>query len=126
MAYVVVSNDEDGDSLKDSICEHVGDHKPDYMIPSFVMRLDEIPLNVNGKVDKRKLLEIDVNALHVEYVAPVTEKQKIIAGIFETVFNQEKVSLFDDFVRLGGDSITAIRVISLLHDNGISVPPERY
>lgn len=120
VAYVVVSNDEDGDSLKDSICEYVGDHKPDYMIPSFVMRLDEIPLNVNGKVDKRKLPEIDVNALHVEYVAPVTEKQKIIAGIFETVFNQEKVSLFDDFVRLGGDSITAIRVISLLHDNGIS------
>ncbi|WP_407374929.1 amino acid adenylation domain-containing protein [Methanobrevibacter sp.] len=120
VAYVVVSGDVDDENLKDVVCDYVGDNKPDYMVPSFVVKLDEIPLNVNGKVDKHKLPEIDLNSLHVEYVAPVTEKEKIIVEVFETVFNQEKVSLFDDFVRLGGDSITAIRVISLLRENDIS------
>ena len=48
------------------------------------------------------------------------ENERIIVGAFEVVFDQETISLYDDFVRLGGDSIKAIRVISLLQKEGIS------
>ncbi|MBO4531945.1 MAG: amino acid adenylation domain-containing protein, partial [Paludibacteraceae bacterium] len=76
VAYVVVNNDLDGDELTDAVRRYVGDRKPEYMVPSFVVRLDEIPLNVNGKVDKRALPDVDVDVLRVEYVAPTTETEK--------------------------------------------------
>ena len=113
VAYVVVSDEFDGD-LKEEISDYVDERKPEYMIPSFVVELDEIPLNVNGKVDKRALPEVDVEGLQVEYVAPTTETEKQIVEAFENVFNQENIGIYDDFVRLGGDSITAIKVISIL------------
>ena len=119
VAYVVVDNDLDGEALSDSICDYVGERKPEYMVPSYVIRLDEIPLNVNGKVDKRALPEVDVEGLRVEYVAPTTETEKIIVEAFESVFDQE-IGIYDDFARLGGDSISAIRVISFIQKNGIS------
>ncbi|WP_407416356.1 AMP-binding protein, partial [Methanobrevibacter sp.] len=114
VAYVVVNNDLDGDELTEAVRSFVGDCKPEYMMPSFVVRLDEIPLNVNGKVDKRALPDVDRGSLLVEYVAPSTEAEKLIVHAFEEVFNQDKIGVYDDFVRLGGDSLTAIKVLSYL------------
>uniref|UniRef100_UPI00388F9043 amino acid adenylation domain-containing protein n=1 Tax=Methanobrevibacter sp. TaxID=66852 RepID=UPI00388F9043 len=112
IAYVV-SDESDEEHLKDLVCDYVGKHKPDYMIPSFLMKLETIPLNVNGKVNKRALPEVDMDSLHAEYVAPTNETEKQIVTAFEVAFNQKGIGLNDDFVRLGGDSITAIRLISL-------------
>ena len=120
IAYVVVSEEMDDDYLTKSICEYVNEYKPDYMVPSFVIKLDTIPLTVNGKVNRRALLEVDFDLLSVEYVAPTNEIEEQIVDVFEVVFNQKGIGIYDDFVRLGGDSITAIRVISLLEKNGIS------
>ncbi|MCR5026166.1 MAG: amino acid adenylation domain-containing protein, partial [Methanobrevibacter sp.] len=120
VAYVVVSGDIGDDLLRNTVCDYVSEHKPDYMVPAFVIRLDNIPLTVNGKVDKRQLPEVDVGELHVDYVAPTTDAEKVIADVFASIFEEESIGLLDDFVRLGGDSIKAIRVISLLQKEGIS------
>ncbi|MBR2556898.1 MAG: hypothetical protein IKE95_00790, partial [Methanobrevibacter sp.] len=120
VAYVVVSDDEFEGNLRELVCDYVAKRKPDYMIPSYVVRLDEVPLTVNGKVDKNALPEVDFNDLHVEYIAPTNESEKAIVNSFEVVFNQKGISLYDDFVHLGGDSITAIRVVLLLEKNSIS------
>lgn len=61
------------------------------MIPSFIIALDEIPLNVNGKVDKKALPDVDIGSLKTEYVAPTNETEKIIVEAFENVFEQEKL-----------------------------------
>ena len=119
VAYVVINNDLDGDELKNSICNHVNAHKPEYMVPSYVVKLDAIPLNVNGKVDKRALPDVDLTSLYADYVAPTTEDEKIIVEAFEKVFNQ-KIGIHDDFVHLGGDSLTAIRLLSYLGDYNIT------
>ena len=119
VAYVV-SDESDDDSIRNSIQEHVGKVKPDYMVPSFVICLDHIPLTVNGKVDRRALPEVDISSLSVEYVAPTNETEEQIVSTFEVVFNQKGIGLNDDFTRLGGDSIMAIRLISLLEKDGIS------
>ena len=63
VAYVVINNDLDGDELKDSICDYVNAHKPEYMVPSYVVKLDAIPLNVNGKIDKNLGLELFIMTL---------------------------------------------------------------
>ena len=120
VAYVVVSDDEFEGNLRELVCDYVAKRKPDYMVPSYVVRLDEVPLTVNGKVDKNALPEVDFDDLHVEYVAPTNESEKAIVNAFEVVFNQKGISLYDDFVHLGGDSITAIRVVLLLEKNSIS------
>ena len=121
VAYVVVTEEFDESTLKDLICDYVGERKPEYMIPSFVMELDEIPLNVNGKIDKRALPEVDVGSLRTEYVAPTTEIEKDIVMVFEKVFNQDGIGINDDFVRLGGDSLTAIKLLSLLGEYNVTV-----
>ncbi|WP_405304648.1 phosphopantetheine-binding protein [Methanobrevibacter sp.] len=118
---IAVSDDLEGDELKTAVCDYVDERKPEYMIPSYVMKLDSIPLNVNGKVDKRALPEVNVEQLQVEYVEPTTETEKYIVEAFEEVFNQENIGIYDDFVRLGGDSITAIKIISILSKYDITV-----
>jgi amino acid adenylation domain-containing protein len=121
VAYVVPSQDIKDESLREAVCNYIGDCKPDYMIPSYVVRLDSIPLTVNGKVDKRALPSFDLDNLHADYIAPTNELESIIVSAFEVAFNQKDIGLFDDFARLGGDSITAIRLISLLQKNNINV-----
>ena len=121
VAYVVVSNELDGIELKNSICDYVNERKPDYMVPSFVMKLDEIPLNVNGKVDKRALPDVDRSSLHAEYVGPRDEKERRIAEAFERALDLEKVSIYDDFIRLGGDSLTAIKLLSYIDSDDVTM-----
>nr|MCR5026494.1 hypothetical protein [Methanobrevibacter sp.] len=89
-----------------------------YMVPSFVIVLDNIPLTVNGKVDERALPDIDFESLHVEYMAPESETEKLVVNAFENVFNH-KIGIYDDFIRLGGDSLKAIQISSQLYKSGI-------
>ncbi|WP_407431868.1 amino acid adenylation domain-containing protein [Methanobrevibacter sp.] len=121
VAYVVVNNDLDGDELIDAVRSYVEDREPAYMVPSFVVRLDEIPLNVNGKVDKRALPEVDFGLLHADYVAPRNEKEKEIVEAFEKALNIDKISIYDDFIRLGGDSMTAIKLLSYIDSDDITM-----
>ena len=118
IAYVVTTDKIS--ELKKHIQDSLAVSKPDYMIPSFIMELDFIPLNVNGKVDKRALPQFDLESMRDDYAEPSTETERIIVEVFESAFNQKGIGLNDDFIRLGGDSIKAIRVISLLEKNNIS------
>ena len=56
----------------------------------------------------------------VEYVAPRTNDERLIVDAFEKVFNQRNIGVYDDFVRLGGDSLTAIKLLSYLDGFNIS------
>lgn len=119
VAYVV-ADDENGDVTQENIRSHVLKNKLDYMVPSFVIFLDEIPLTVNSKVDRNALPAVDADDMHADYVGAVNEIEQVIVDAFEAVFNQKGIGLYDDFVRLGGNSITAIRLILLLQKNDIS------
>ena len=113
VAYLVVNREFDDYALKEDISDYVGKYKPDYMIPSFVIKLDEIPLNINGKIDRNALPKVDLDSLHSEYVAPSTENEKMVVEAFEKIFNR-KIGLYDDFTVLGGNSLTAIKLLQHL------------
>ena len=121
VAYVVISEDLDGNFVREDITKHTRNRKPDYMIPSFTIILDSIPLNVNGKVDRRALPEIDLSSLRAEFMAPRNETEKEIVEAFEKALETENISINDDFIRLGGDSLTGIKVLSYLNNNNITI-----
>lgn len=93
---------------------------PDYMIPSFFIRMEIIPLTINGKVDRTKLpLPQELIELGEDYVAPTTEVETKLANIWAEVLNVERVGIKDDFFRFGGNSIKAIQVIPKAKATGL-------
>ena len=120
VAYVV-SSELDDDELRNIVQGHVGEYKPDYMVPSFVIGVDVIPLTVNGKVDKGALPDVDLDVLHVEYVAPSNDVEAFFFFFFEELLSIDKVSVNDVFFDLGGDSLLAIKIIYKAINEGYSI-----
>ncbi len=96
---------------------------PIYMVPSKMLQLDSIPINQNGKIDRKNLPEIKENiALKEEYdISKYTGVYKIIYDAFKEVTNVYNIKPLDSFFDLGGDSISVIKVISSLSKNDISI-----
>ncbi|MEB3984463.1 phosphopantetheine-binding protein, partial [Mycobacterium sp. 663a-19] len=96
---------------------------PAYMVPAAVVVVEALPLTVNGKLDKRALPAPDyADAGH--YRAPAGPVQEILADIYARVLGVERVGVDDSFFDLGGDSISAMRLIAAINtglDTGLSV-----
>ncbi|MBR2571183.1 MAG: amino acid adenylation domain-containing protein, partial [Clostridia bacterium] len=84
---------------------------PEYMLPSYMMQIDTILVTGNGKVDKRKLPEIE-GQITGEYIPPTTETEKLICGIFARILSLEKVGIRDNFFEIGGHSLRATRLVN--------------
>ena len=93
---------------------------PDYMIPRFLKRLDELPKNVNGKLDRTALQAPGVSEYKAEYRAPENEMQRRICDAFERVLDCGTVGIDDDFFRLGGDSINVLKLAECLADAALT------
>ena len=91
---------------------------PEYMVPSIFIPLMELPLNPNGKIDRNALPVPDLNRekIEKEYVAPRTEIEELIHGVWSEVMQIEKIGIYDHFIELGGDSLTAIRVVVRINE----------
>jgi hypothetical protein len=93
--------------------EHAAAVLPGYMVPAAFVILAEMPLSPNGKLDRRALpAPVWGTALDGAYVAPRTDAERAVAGIWADVLEVDRVGTDDDFFALGGDSILAIHVVS--------------
>ncbi|MED4570421.1 tyrocidine non-ribosomal peptide synthetase TycC [Brevibacillus agri] len=91
----------------------LGSTLPSYMIPSFFIRLAEIPLTANGKVERKKLPKPDGAVVTgTAYVAPQNDIEAKLAEIWQQVLGMSQVGIHDDFFDLGGHSLKAMTVIS--------------
>ncbi|WP_156748164.1 non-ribosomal peptide synthetase, partial [Mycobacterium sp. 1465703.0] len=95
---------------------------PAFMVPAAVVALDAIPLTANGKLDARALPapEYTVGG----YCAPETPTEEILAGIYAEILDVDRVGIDDSFFDLGGDSISAMRLIAAINaslDAGLAV-----
>ncbi|MFW9264014.1 non-ribosomal peptide synthase/polyketide synthase [Nostoc sp. CALU 546] len=90
---------------------------PQYMVPSAFVSLEFLPLTPNGKVDRKALPAPDShNTQAVNFVAPRTPVEEVLAGIWANVLHLEKVGVLDNFFDLGGHSLTTIRVMSQVNE----------
>ncbi|HET6232766.1 MAG TPA: amino acid adenylation domain-containing protein, partial [Longimicrobiaceae bacterium] len=92
---------------------HLKARLPEYMVPPAFVHLPSLPLNANGKVDRRALPAPSSDATAAgEYVAPRNSTESVLAGIWAEVLRLERVGAEDDFFALGGHSLRATQVTS--------------
>ncbi len=97
---------------------------PDYLVPSVFVVLPELPLNPNGKLDRRALPAPETRPeLDSSYRAPNTAIEHELVRVWAEVLRVERVGVEDNFFSLGGDSILSIQVVSRARQAGLMLTP---
>lgn len=104
---------------------------PVYMIPSAYVPMEELPIMVSGKTDRKQLRSIGSamsrkdlaksRLSSVQSKGAVTETQRILAQLWCTLLGEQEVNLDDSFFGLGGDSIKAMRLVTVAREQGLSL-----
>ena len=102
---------------KNQLLEYLREHLPQNMIPSNFIQVDAFPLTSNGKVDKTALIKRtprkgqEVNKI----LAPPQNKiEQLVHDTWCSVLKMEAIDVTDSFIPLGGNSLSAIRIVSIL------------
>ncbi len=93
---------------------------PDYMVPSYFIKLDALPLNASGKLNRKELPEPTANSAE-DLIEATTDRQKLLVEVWQQVLNKESIGVNQSFFSVGGDSIKAIQVASRLQRHGIKL-----
>jgi amino acid adenylation domain-containing protein len=114
-AYVVLN--EAGTASAKQLKEFLKERLPEYMLPVSFVVLDALPLTTTGKVDRNALPIDQIGAEATEnYLAPRTELEQVLAGIFSEILSLERIGANDSFFDLGGHSLLATQVMSRVRE----------
>jgi amino acid adenylation domain-containing protein len=107
-------------TLSDAVRMHLARHLPDYMRPSLIQYLESLPLNPNGKVDRKKLPAPTLVATIVE---PRTDIERQLVEMWKVVLQCESVSVTANFFEIGGHSLMATKLLTKIRSTfDISIP----
>lgn len=87
---------------------------PEYMVPSYFIRMESFQMTLNGKIDKKALPKPGPNIIATDFMPPTNYMEEKVCEIFGEVLGADRVGIADNFFNLGGDSIKAIQVVSRL------------
>lgn len=112
IAYIVTDNELSTTILRDYLITKL----PEYMIPSYYIKIDKLPVTLNGKLD-RNFIKEEGKKLRPDttYIDPKTDNEKVVAEIWKEVLKIQEVGLKDNFFDLGGTSLDVITVISKIN-----------
>lgn len=113
--YITPDGDDPG---SENLSVHLRQHMPDYMVPSFFVKIDTFPLTANGKIDRRALPDPKraVQENNVRFVSPRNRLEAYLAEQWKDVLGVDKLSMYDNFFDLGGNSLKAAVLINRLQE----------
>ncbi|UCH93124.1 MAG: amino acid adenylation domain-containing protein [Candidatus Aminicenantes bacterium] len=118
-AYIVPGDKrgfDDPGVMSSQLREYLSQGLPDYMIPAYFIRLDNIPLNPNNKVDRNALPEPEITGTAESYAAPTNALEKKLVEIWsEVLCRDSEISIDDNFFELGGHSLKANIVVAKIN-----------
>lgn len=109
------------DVTREVIETNIREKLPPFMIPAYFVEMDEFPLTVSGKYDRKRLEAPQQKTYQRDYEAPADEKEKKICAAMEKILNLPKIGRNDDFFDIGGDSLSVMELIAMLDDDGLLV-----
>src|ERR1044071_2112436 len=84
---------------------------PEYMVPAVIIRVEQMPHTLNGKVDKRLLPALDHSRVEdAEFIPPSTPVEQTLAEVWQEVLGVKQIGTLDNFFNLGGHSLKAAQV----------------
>jgi acyl carrier protein len=89
------------------------------MIPAILVKLDEMPLSANGKIDRQRLPAIETKVVKTEPAAPTNPIEEKLLAIWTQVLRIDQMSIDDNFFALGGDSIRIVQIVSQAQYKGL-------
>lgn len=117
-AYIVLN----GNKCDTQLREYLEHSLPDYMIPSYFVFIDSIPLNPNGKIDHKSLPD-PKKCVRREYVQPGNETEKKLAGMWCEILGIKEVGIDENFMQIGGNSLNIMSLISKVYKEfGVELP----
>src|ERR1043165_8915983 len=122
VAYVVWNGAELSSS---ELRQYLKERLPEYMVPAVFVSLEQLPLTVNGKVDRKALPAAELSAVREEYVGPRNAVEEELCRIWTEVLKVERVGIEDNFFELGGDSILSIQIIARAAQAGLQLTPRQ-
>ena len=117
VGYYTLDSTEEG-LTQSAILEQLSKQLPEYMVPKALVKMESLPLTINGKLDKRSLPDPNLQAPKEEYIGPTTETESILCQIWQEVLVLDQVGITDEFFRIGGDSILSIQVAARIRQAG--------
>ncbi|WP_370906530.1 amino acid adenylation domain-containing protein (plasmid) [Ensifer sp. WSM1721] len=113
----------DDDSLTSGdIVSHLRQTLPSYMIPSDVQMVRRMPLTANGKIDRARLPFVSSRAMQkTEPAEPRTERERLLAGIWQELLGAKSIGIDDSFFDIGGNSLLSVRCVTLARKAGLSL-----
>ncbi|HEV2962449.1 MAG TPA: amino acid adenylation domain-containing protein [Candidatus Angelobacter sp.] len=133
VAYVVSAMDSEtngsGESKQEwmtELREYLFGKLPEYMVPGAYVRLEKLPLNHNGKIDRKSLPEPDADAHGQKYVPPGNATEEALCRIWEEILHRERVGTQDNFFALGGHSLLAVQIATRVGESfKVNIPLRR-
>lgn len=102
---------------KDDIIASMKSKLPEYMIPGHLCRMEGVlPVTINGKLDVRRLPEIDIKDVHRVYSRPRNLLETKLCRLWSSTLGIEQCGIDDDLFKLGGDSIISLHLVAQVHN----------
>ena len=109
--------------LADELRKQLRQSLPSYMVPAHFVWLEALPLTSHGKIDRQALPSPPTAVSIAQSSQPRDRKEAVLTEIWQQILNRSEVSIYDNFFDLGGDSISAMQIVSKAHQHGLHLTP---